>query len=209
MPCVPTVAILSDGAGNSAWYEHRTIAEGAGLLLAEPHECTVLRLEVPLADLRASAGGPPRRAGRERPARSRCRDEPEQDVATPSSLTAAANGTSRSPSLSRCEACSSATLSSRSRSSWACCEAASRQLVTPQRAKAQTAPVGRAAGRLDHPRQHGTCRDLTRRRARTVENDISGAGTKCRPCAPVASMGQRRGCLDACSIPMSTVQSRT
>ncbi len=36
----PVVALVSDGAGNSAWYEHRTLAEGAGLLLAEPGDVT-------------------------------------------------------------------------------------------------------------------------------------------------------------------------
>ena len=37
----PVVALLSDGADNSAWYEHRTIATGAGLLLVQPDEITV------------------------------------------------------------------------------------------------------------------------------------------------------------------------
>jgi carboxylate-amine ligase len=36
----PVVALISDGAENSAWYEHRTLAEGAGLLLAEPRDVT-------------------------------------------------------------------------------------------------------------------------------------------------------------------------
>jgi glutamate---cysteine ligase / carboxylate-amine ligase len=36
----PVVALISDGAENSAWYEHRTLADGAGLLLAEPGDVT-------------------------------------------------------------------------------------------------------------------------------------------------------------------------
>jgi carboxylate-amine ligase len=63
----PVVALISDGAENSAWYEHRTLAEGAQLLLAEPGDITFergrpvvdgqpldvayLRLEHELADL--------------------------------------------------------------------------------------------------------------------------------------------------------------
>ncbi len=34
----PVVALVSDGAGNSAWYEHRTLAEGASIILAEPED---------------------------------------------------------------------------------------------------------------------------------------------------------------------------
>ncbi len=63
----PTIALLSDGAGNSAWFEHRLLAERAGFLLAQPHEVAVengmvtvlgqrvdvlyLRLDVDLVDL--------------------------------------------------------------------------------------------------------------------------------------------------------------
>ncbi|MCW2524534.1 MAG: hypothetical protein JWO63_2869 [Frankiales bacterium] len=35
------LALLSDGAGNSAWFEHRLLAEQAGLLLVQPHELEV------------------------------------------------------------------------------------------------------------------------------------------------------------------------
>ncbi|WP_375491554.1 glutamate--cysteine ligase [uncultured Jatrophihabitans sp.] len=68
----PTVALLSDGADNSAWYEHRMIAREAGLLLVEPSQIEVangrvlaadkrvdvlyLRLGVELADLRTAQG---------------------------------------------------------------------------------------------------------------------------------------------------------
>lgn len=70
----PVVGLLSDGAGNSAWYEHQSIAEGAGLLLLTPDDLEVaggqvradgrrvdvlyLRLEVELVDLRTSDGTP-------------------------------------------------------------------------------------------------------------------------------------------------------
>jgi carboxylate-amine ligase len=70
----PTVALLSDGADNSAWYEHRMIAAEAGLLLVEPSEIEVangrvlaagrrvdvlyLRLGVDLADLHTTQGAP-------------------------------------------------------------------------------------------------------------------------------------------------------
>ena len=37
----PTVALLSEGADNSGWFEHRLIAEGVGLLLAQPSEVEV------------------------------------------------------------------------------------------------------------------------------------------------------------------------
>jgi carboxylate-amine ligase len=36
------LALLSDGAGNSAWFEHRLLAEQAGLLLVQPHEIEVV-----------------------------------------------------------------------------------------------------------------------------------------------------------------------
>ncbi len=68
------VALLSDGADNSAWYEHRMIADEAGLLLAQPGEIDIgdgevriggrrvdvlyLRLGVELAELRTAAGEP-------------------------------------------------------------------------------------------------------------------------------------------------------
>ncbi|HEU5265823.1 MAG TPA: carboxylate--amine ligase/circularly permuted type 2 ATP-grasp protein [Jatrophihabitans sp.] len=68
----PVVALLSDGADNSAWYEHRMIATRSGLLLVEPSEIEVtngrvfaagrrvdvlyLRLSVELADLRTTQG---------------------------------------------------------------------------------------------------------------------------------------------------------
>jgi carboxylate-amine ligase len=63
----PVIAMLSDGAGNSAWFEHRLLAERAGFILAQPHEVNVeggmvnvlgrrvdvlyLRLDVDLVDL--------------------------------------------------------------------------------------------------------------------------------------------------------------
>jgi glutamate---cysteine ligase / carboxylate-amine ligase len=37
----PVIALLSDGAGNSAWFEHRLLAERAGFLLAQPHDMDV------------------------------------------------------------------------------------------------------------------------------------------------------------------------
>jgi glutamate---cysteine ligase / carboxylate-amine ligase len=37
----PTVALLSDGAGNSAWFEHKLLAQRAGFLLAEPAQLRV------------------------------------------------------------------------------------------------------------------------------------------------------------------------
>ncbi|HEU5268050.1 MAG TPA: carboxylate--amine ligase/circularly permuted type 2 ATP-grasp protein, partial [Jatrophihabitans sp.] len=68
----PVVALLSDGADNSAWYEHRLIAARAGLLLVEPSEIEVrtgrvfaagrrvdvlyLRLGVELAELHTTHG---------------------------------------------------------------------------------------------------------------------------------------------------------
>ena len=93
----PVVALISDGAANSAWYEHRTLAEGAGLLLAEPGDVTFergrpvvdgqpldvayLRLEHELADLVDTEGravgqghvgcGHPRGAGAGERARQR------------------------------------------------------------------------------------------------------------------------------------------
>ncbi|MDP9094379.1 MAG: carboxylate--amine ligase/circularly permuted type 2 ATP-grasp protein, partial [Actinomycetota bacterium] len=70
----PVVALLSDGADNSAWYEHRMIAAGAGLLLVQPDEVVVeggrvhaggrrvdvlyLRLSADLLHLRDSGGKP-------------------------------------------------------------------------------------------------------------------------------------------------------
>ena len=70
----PVVALLSDGADNSAWYEHRMIAAEAGLLLVEPSEIEVtngrvlaagrrvdvlyLRLGVELANLHTTQGAP-------------------------------------------------------------------------------------------------------------------------------------------------------
>ncbi len=69
----PVIALLSDGAGNSAWFEHRLLAERAGFLLAQPDDLDVarrrgdgaraapvdvlyLRLDVELADLGNSEG---------------------------------------------------------------------------------------------------------------------------------------------------------
>ncbi len=68
----PVVALLSDGADNSAWYEHRLIAARAGLLLVEPSQIEVrsgrvfaagrrvdvlyLRLSVELAHLHTTQG---------------------------------------------------------------------------------------------------------------------------------------------------------
>lgn len=68
------VALLSDGADNSAWYEHRMIADEAGLLLAQPNEVEVagdvvrvagrrvdvvyLRISVELPELTTKAGEP-------------------------------------------------------------------------------------------------------------------------------------------------------
>ncbi|MBV9593402.1 MAG: carboxylate--amine ligase/circularly permuted type 2 ATP-grasp protein [Actinobacteria bacterium] len=37
----PEIALLSDGADNSAWFEHRLLAERAGLLLAKPDDMEV------------------------------------------------------------------------------------------------------------------------------------------------------------------------
>lgn len=70
----PVVALLSDGADNSAWFEHRMIAEEAGLLLVGPDDLELtdtavraagrrvdvlyLRLGVELPDLRSSSGDP-------------------------------------------------------------------------------------------------------------------------------------------------------
>jgi carboxylate-amine ligase len=70
----PVLALLSDGAANSAWFEHRLLAERAGLLLAQPGDLGVsggavtvlgrrvdvlyLRLDVELADLLDPAGRP-------------------------------------------------------------------------------------------------------------------------------------------------------
>lgn len=70
----PVVALLSDGADNSAWYEHRMIATQAGFLLVEPSQLTLsrgqvlaagrrvdvlyLRLGVELADLHTIQGEP-------------------------------------------------------------------------------------------------------------------------------------------------------
>jgi carboxylate-amine ligase len=70
----PVVALLSEGADNSGWYEHRLIAEEVGLLLAQPSEVEVrddrvvvgglrvdvvyLRIGCELADLTDAAGRP-------------------------------------------------------------------------------------------------------------------------------------------------------
>jgi len=70
----PVIALLSDGVGNSAWFEHRLLAERAGLLLAQPADLEVhgavvtvlgqrvdvvyLRLDVELADLVDPSGRP-------------------------------------------------------------------------------------------------------------------------------------------------------
>ncbi len=70
-----TVALLSDGSGNSAWFEHQLLARRAGLLLVEPGDLSVtdqlvltaegqridvlyLRLDVELSDLRDDDGRP-------------------------------------------------------------------------------------------------------------------------------------------------------
>jgi carboxylate-amine ligase len=69
-----TVALLSEGADNSGWYEHRLIAEEVGLLLAQPSEVEIhgdrvviggrrvdvvyLRLACELIDLVDAAGRP-------------------------------------------------------------------------------------------------------------------------------------------------------
>jgi glutamate---cysteine ligase / carboxylate-amine ligase len=37
----PSVALLSDGAGNSAWFEHKLLAQRAGFLLAEPSQLRI------------------------------------------------------------------------------------------------------------------------------------------------------------------------
>ena len=63
----PVIALLSDGAANSAWFEHRLLAERAGFLLAQPADLAVrdgvvtvlgeqvdvlyLRLDVEVVDL--------------------------------------------------------------------------------------------------------------------------------------------------------------
>lgn len=69
----PVVALLSDGQGNAAWYEHQRIARETGILLLTPEEVGVsrgrvrapdgqavdvlyLRLEVELVDLVSAAG---------------------------------------------------------------------------------------------------------------------------------------------------------
>jgi carboxylate-amine ligase len=71
----PVVALLSDGAANSAWYEHQLIAKGASFLLAQPGDMNVdgggrvtvrgqrvdvvyLRLVDDLADLTDPSGRP-------------------------------------------------------------------------------------------------------------------------------------------------------
>jgi glutamate---cysteine ligase / carboxylate-amine ligase len=77
-PADPVVALLSEGSDNSAWFEHRLIAEEAGFLLARPDDVAVrdrqvvvrdqrvdvvyLRLESELVDLVDSSG---RRIGRD------------------------------------------------------------------------------------------------------------------------------------------------
>jgi glutamate---cysteine ligase / carboxylate-amine ligase len=68
----PVIALISDGAANSAWYEHRILAEGAELLLTEadgvtfesgrpvvagqPVDVLYLRLEMELVELVDSQG---------------------------------------------------------------------------------------------------------------------------------------------------------
>ncbi len=68
----PVIALLSDGMSNSAWFEHRLLAERAGFLLAQPADVAVrggvvtvgdervdvlyLRLDVELVDLTAPSG---------------------------------------------------------------------------------------------------------------------------------------------------------
>jgi glutamate---cysteine ligase / carboxylate-amine ligase len=70
----PVLALLSDGATSSAWFEHRLLAQRAGLLLVQPGELAAsggvitvqgrrvdvlyLRLDVELADLLDPAGRP-------------------------------------------------------------------------------------------------------------------------------------------------------
>jgi glutamate---cysteine ligase / carboxylate-amine ligase len=70
----PTVALLSEGADNSGWFEHRLIADEVGLLLAQPSEVEIhgdhvyiggrrvdvvyLRLGCELIDLVDAAGRP-------------------------------------------------------------------------------------------------------------------------------------------------------
>jgi carboxylate-amine ligase len=70
----PVIALLSDGAGNSAWFEHRLLSERAGFLLAQPADIEVrgavvtvrsrrvdvlyLRLDVELSDLVDPSGRP-------------------------------------------------------------------------------------------------------------------------------------------------------
>jgi carboxylate-amine ligase len=76
LPPGATAALLSSGPSNSAWYEHRTLAGSAGLLLATPDDIAVrdgrvihlpdgagidalyLRIETELVDLTTSAGEP-------------------------------------------------------------------------------------------------------------------------------------------------------
>lgn len=48
----PVVALLSEGSDNSAWFEHRLIAEEAGLLLARPDEVAVRDRQVFVRDQR-------------------------------------------------------------------------------------------------------------------------------------------------------------
>ncbi|GGL93169.1 carboxylate--amine ligase/circularly permuted type 2 ATP-grasp protein [Nakamurella endophytica] len=74
-PADARVALLSDGAGNSAWFEHRMLAEQAGLTLVTPDQVAVgggrvrgpdgepfdvlyLRLDTEPADLTDGAGRP-------------------------------------------------------------------------------------------------------------------------------------------------------
>jgi carboxylate-amine ligase len=68
----PVIALLSDGGGNSAWFEHRLLAERAGFLLAQPDDMDVeagmvtvagrrvdvlyLRLDCELVDLADESG---------------------------------------------------------------------------------------------------------------------------------------------------------
>jgi carboxylate-amine ligase len=74
----PVVALLSDGEGSPAWFEHQLLAERAGLMLVRPHELSIgsdgitasdrkvdvmyLRLDHELVDLNDRSGRPIGRA---------------------------------------------------------------------------------------------------------------------------------------------------
>jgi carboxylate-amine ligase len=53
------LALLSDGAGNSAWFEHRLLAEQAGLLLVQPHELEVVWGARPVVRAKATGRSEP------------------------------------------------------------------------------------------------------------------------------------------------------